>query len=69
MLPISIAGFIADAAHAYGPAFFTAGGIMIFGSSLAFLTKFIGNKGLNEEKREELHTSLECLVYERETVL
>jgi len=42
---------------------------MIFGSSLAFLTKFIGKKGLNEEKRGELHASLECLVYERETVL
>ena len=62
-------GLIADAAHAYGPAFFTAGGIMIFGSSLAFLRKFITNKGFKEEEREIQLISLEYVVYERETVL
>ena len=35
-----LAGFIADSAGAYGPAFFTAGGIMVFGSSLVLLIKF-----------------------------
>ena len=42
---------------------------MIFGSSLVFLTRFIKQEDLNEEKREELHDSLEGFVCERETVL
>jgi len=42
---------------------------MIFGSSLAFLRKFITNKGFNEGEREIQLISLEYVVYERETVL
>ena len=37
---LCFAGFIADSAGAYGPAFFAAGGIMVFGSSLVLLIKF-----------------------------
>ena len=69
ILPICLAGVIADVTHVYGPAFYSAGGIMILGSSLVFLARFIKQEGLNEDKREELHDSLECFVYERETVL
>ncbi|KAJ7358890.1 hypothetical protein OS493_020728 [Desmophyllum pertusum] len=62
-------GFIADSAGAYGPAFFTAGGIMVFGSSLVFLKNFIEKKDLDEEKLEVRQHSLEIPVCERETVL
>ena len=41
------AGFIADSAGRYGPAFFTAGGIMVFGSTIVVLKKFIGAKARN----------------------
>ena len=37
---VCFAGFVADSAGAYGPAFFAAGGIMVFGSSLVLLIKF-----------------------------
>ena len=41
IFPSSLAGFIADITHAYGPAFYAAGGIMVFGSSVIFLNRLL----------------------------
>ncbi|CAH3167446.1 unnamed protein product [Porites evermanni] len=62
-------GFIADTAHEYGPAFYTAGGIMVFGSTVVFLNRFLKKENLVEEAHEEKHKFLEFFVQEKETVL
>ena len=41
IFPSSLTGFIADITHAYGPAFYAAGGIMVFGSSIIFLNRLL----------------------------
>ena len=41
IFPSSLTGFIADITHAYGPAFYAAGGIMVFGSSVIFLNRML----------------------------
>lgn len=64
-----IIGFIADSVGRYGPAFLTAGGIFVLGSTLMFLRELIGGKDSSEENLESGNESFEFLVYERETVL
>ncbi len=76
------AGFIADSAGEYRPAFFTAGGIMVFGSSLVVLKKFMCTRARNYISRTPEHSettghhtleakkyTFEFLVCEREKVL
>lgn len=62
-------GFIADSVGRYGPAFLTAGGIFVLGSTLMFLRELIGGKDSSEENLESGNESFEFLVYERETAL
>ena len=67
--PNSPTGFLADTAHQYGPAFYTAGGIMVFGSTVVFLNRLLKKENLVEEAHEEQHKFLELFVQEKETVL
>ena len=49
IFPSSLTGFIADITHAYGPAFYAAGGIMVFGSSIIFLNRLLKKLRNNDD--------------------